>query len=278
MFSARIAPSPATLWPAVMLLTLSLTVPARAQVVPESNREAGKALPSRWSVGIATAAREGIYAGEDDRVRVFPNVAYEGDRFYWRGVQAGVHLVGREDFVLDAFVAGRFDGIDAADFGVRALAERGIDRDWLEDRDDAADAGVSALWKGRAGELEVDARADVTGTSEGYQASLTYRHPFRLGGLMLTPGVGVRWLSGDLADYYYGTLDSEVARGAVRYRPGSVAIANASLTLIRPFAEKWLFIASAEYRRLPDGIRDSPLIGSDVDGGATLLLGISRGF
>jgi len=259
-------------------LLASAAAPASAQVVSESNREAGHASESRWRVGLAVASREGVYAGEDDRTLVFPNVSYEGERFFWRGVQAGVHLFSREGFVLDGYVAGRFDGIDADDFGIPELAERGIDRRLLEDRDDAADVGMSARWRGAAGELELDARADVTGTSEGYQASLAYRHPFQAGSWQLTPGVGVRWLSSDLADYYYGTLDEEIARGVVRYRPGSATVPNASLTVLRPFAEKWLFIASAEYRRLPSALRDSPLIDRDADGGTTVMVGFSRGF
>jgi outer membrane protein len=259
-------------------LLVCAAAPVSAQVVSESNREAGQASASRWRIGLAVASREGIYAGEDDRTLVFPNVSYEGERFFWRGAQAGLHLFSRGGFVLDGYVAGRLDGVDADDFGVTELAERGIDRRLLEDRDDAADVGMSARWRGAAGELELDARADVTSTSEGQQASITYRYPFRAGGWQLTPGVGVRWLSSDLADYYYGTLDEEIARGVVRYRPGSVTVPTASLILMRPFAEKWLFIASAEYRRLPSALRDSPLVERDTDGGATVMVGFSRGF
>ncbi len=259
-------------------LLASAAVPATAQVVSESNREAGRASDSRWRAGLAVASRGGIYAGEDDRTLVFPNVSYEGDRFFWRGVQAGVHLFSRNGFVLDGYVAGRFDGVDADDFGIPELAARGIDRRLLEDRDDGADVGMSARWRGAAGELELDARADVTGTSEGYQASLAYRRAFQAGRWQWTPGIGVRWLSSDLADYYYGTLDEEIARGVVRYRPGSATVPHAGLTVLRPFADRWLFIASAEYRRLPSALRDSPLVERGVDGGTTVMVGFSRGF
>lgn len=262
----------------LLCLGLAAAAPVSAQVVSESNREAGQALLTRWSAGIAATAREGVYAGEDHRTQLFPNVSYEGERVYWRSVQAGVHLLTREHAVLDVYVAGRFDGVDADDFGADALARRGIDRNRLDDRDDAADIGASVLWRGRLGELELDLRHDVTDTSGGGQASMAYRRPIHAGDWMVTPKIGARWLSADLADYYYGIHDREVARGLTAYRPGSVVVPHAGLTAVRPFAGRWLLIASMEYRRLPSALRGSPLVASGTSGGATTMVGVSRGF
>lgn len=263
-----------------ILLCTALLAPTalQAQVLQKSDEAAADELPSRWSLGLAAAVRQSAYAGEDRRSIVFPNVIYEGERFFWHGGAAGYHLVKRDGFVLDGFVAARMDGIDADDFGVRELALRGIDRSLLDDRDDSADAGFAATWKGTAGELELDVRADVTGTSEGYQTSAHYRYPFRFGATTITPSIGARSLSADMADYYYGTLDQEIARGVVRYRPGSVVVPDAGVTLVTAFARKWLFIAGVEYRALPDELKDSPLVELGADNTTTFIIGVSRGF
>lgn len=263
-----------------IMLCMALLVPAslQAQVLQRSDEIVAEELPSRWSLGLAAAVRESAYAGEDRRSLVIPNVTYEGERFYWHGGAVGYRLIKRDGFGLDGFIAARMDGIDAGDFGVRELAERGVDRARLEDRDDSADAGLSATWKGVAGELELDVRADITSASEGYQTAAHYRYPLRVGGAMITPSIGVESMSKDMADYYYGTLDEEIARGVVRYRPGSVVVPDIGVTLVKPFARKWLFIASVEYRALPDELKDSPLVEKDADSTTTLVIGVSRGF
>ena len=233
---------------------------------------------SHWSLGIAAVLRDSEYAGEGNRSLVVPSLSYEGEWFYWRGATLGYRLARTERFSLNGFIAGRLDGIDADDFGVSELAERGIDRNLLEDRDHSADAGLSATWKGAAGELELDARADITGTSEGYQLAVDYRYPFHIGRVTVTPGVGATMLSDDMANYYYGTLDEEVARGVVDYKPGRAILPHVGVSVVVPFAKQWLFIGNAQLRSLPDEINDSPLVERDTDSVSLLFIGVSRRF
>lgn len=259
------------------LLMLCLPLAAFAQV-REPGEDRADLAPSNWSLGIAAGGRSELYAGEGRHNRVVPLFGYEGERFYLRGITAGYHLVQNERFVLDGFLAGRLDAMDADDFGRRALALHGIDRDLLEDRDDAVDAGVSASWRGAAGELQLELRADIADVSGGYEADLSYRYPMQAAGLLITPSVGVSVLSEDLADYYYGTLDEEVARGVVRYRPGRATVPHIGVTLAKPFAQKWRAIADFNYQALPDEIQDSPLIEDDTDGVFRAFIGVARSF
>ena len=233
---------------------------------------------SHWSLGIAGVLRDSEYAGEGNRTLVVPSVSYEGEWFYWRGATLGYRLAKTDHFSVDGFIAARLDGIDADDFGAAELAERGIDRDLLEDRDHSADAGLSATWKGAAGEIELDARADITGTSEGYQIAVDYRYPFRIGRVTVKPGIGATMLSDDMANYYYGTLDEEVARGVVDYKPGRSTIPHIGVSVMVPFAERWLFIGNAQLRSLPDEIQDSPLVEQGADSVSLLFIGVSRRF
>lgn len=259
-------------------LLLLLPFSAFAQVVERTDRQAHDRLPSRWSAGLAVVHRDSEYAGEGTRTRFYPNIAYDGDRFYLRGAALGYRAYTDDRVELRTFIAGRLDGIDADDFGAAELARRGVDRRLLADRDDSVDIGIGATWKGAAGKLDLDVRADVAGASNGYAVALDYSHPLALGRTTLVPSVGAVRLSAGMADYYYGTLDEEIARGVVAYRPGAATVPRASLSLIQPFARRWALLANLEYRALPDALRDSPLVEAGKDRSASLFIGVSRGF
>lgn len=259
--------------PLVLLLPFAVSAQVR-----HDGEERADLAPSSWSLGVAGGIRTELYAGEGNHTRAIPFFGYEGERFYFRGISAGYHFIQNERFVLDGFLSGRLDAMDADDFGRRELARRGIDRDRLEDRDDGLDAGVSASWRGSAGEIQLELKGDISDVSGGYAADLSYRYPMQAAGLLITPTVGVNLLSRDLANYYYGTLDKEVARGVIDYKPGSATIPYVGLTLAKPFAQKWRVIANLSYQLLPDEISDSPLVAENTDGVGQMFIGVSRSF
>jgi MipA family protein len=234
--------------------------------------------PAGWSIGLGVATRAPIYAGESSRTLPLPLIGYEGERFYIQGASVGYRFIKNDSFTLKAYVAANTNGIDADKFGRNELAQRGIDRNLLEDRDFGADAGVTASWKTAIGVFETDVRADISNTSDGYQASFDYRAPLPVGNAIVVPGVGITAYSSDLADYYYGTLSDEVKRGVVNYKPGSATVPHASVTVIVPFASKWTFISNVNVDFLPNDITDSPLVDKDSDVVPTLFLGVSRKF
>ncbi|MFC4727254.1 MipA/OmpV family protein [Coralloluteibacterium thermophilus] len=233
-----------------------------------------------WSLGVGVSIRDSAYAGEGTRIRPGPLVTYQGERFFWNGLTGGIHLVRNQSVQLDAILSGRFDGFDIDDLGRAELAANGLDADLLEDRDDALDAGFALTWRGRGGVLAVRALADITDTSGGQEFSVAYGYPIHIGRTTLVPGVAARWMSSDLADYYYGTgtLDGERARGVREYAPGSVVVPRASLGFSRPLGDKWRLLGSLDYEVLPDELADSPLMEPDTDGTARLMIGIARGF
>jgi outer membrane protein len=236
------------------------------------------APPSRWSLGLGAAVSNSVYAGEGTRVVPFPLVSYRGERFFWRGISGGAHLIERGSFTLDATVSARMDGIDRSDFGQTELAARGIDRALLDDRDNGVDLGMAAAWRGALGQLELDVKGDVTGASKGYEAGVRYAYPFQWGSTRISPHVGVAHLSKKLANYYYGTLPDEVARGVVDYQPGSATVPRIGVDVVRPFASRWAFIGNVSYKKLPGTLSDSPLLEKNTDGTVSAFIGVSRGF
>lgn len=232
---------------------------------------------ARWGLGIGSAISANPYAGRGTRYTPLPLITYDSERFFLRGIMGGIHLYDHDLLRIDALVQGDFSGIDAKDFGRRELANNGIDRDLLEDRDDTVQAGFAIGLNGKFGEFKLEVLADVLDASGGFEASAEYGYPIEFGErLTLTPTLGVKWLSADTADYYYGTLDEEVARGVVRYRPGAVAIPEVGLDLQYRFSARWLLLGSISYESLPNKLGDSPLL--DSDRSARMMIGVLRAF
>lgn len=234
--------------------------------------------PTGWSLGVAVAASDSPYVGEGARVLPVPTFAYEGERLFLRGIAGGVHLLDTGSFQLDALVSARLDGFDIDDLSASGLAGNGLDARLLEDRDHGLDAGIGAAWSGNFGRLRAQVLADVTGASEGYELGLEYTYSIRSGAWLLLPSVGVRRMSADLANYYYGTLDEEVARGVPRYSPGAAVVPSVGFSATRPIGERWSFIGGLTYRFLPDELADSPLLERGSDGVPSLFTGVGYRF
>jgi MipA family protein len=234
--------------------------------------------PPRWGLGVGAIAADSPYAGEGMRVHPIPLISYQGEKFFFRGITAGWQFIGGDAFELAAIAKLRLDGFDIDDLSRQKLAANGLDYRRLSDRDDSADAGVTAKWSGKAGELEIELLADVTDTSGGQEFSIQYGYPLHWGQTIVTPTVGATWLSEDMANYYYGTLPDEVARGVVDYKPDAVTIPHVGLNVMRFLGNNWSMIAFLRYSVLPDELKDSPLLEPDSDGTASILIGVQRGF
>ena len=265
------------LWP-VLLSALSFNAVAQSGGGEEGDGGGPEGGPPRWSLGVAAAVSDSPYAGEGTRVVPVPLVGYNGERFHFRGLSGGWRIVNTENFELSAIGNIRFDGFEVDDLGRRELARNGLDYRLLEDRDNGFDLGLGMKWSGSAGELEAKILADATDTSGGQEFKLEYGYPFQIGQGNLTPSVGVTWMSDDMANYYYGTLDKEVARGVVDYKPDALAIPEIGIGYFRPIGEKWALMGSVKYSMLPDEIKNSPFIERDTDSTVSMFIGFSRGF
>jgi outer membrane protein len=267
-----------------ILILMSLAGATGNACAQQSGSPTGVATPAgqpqqpRWGLGLGAAVSNAVYAGEGTRVTPFPLVTYQGERFFWRGIGGGAHLFKSSGFALDAILSARLDGVDRDDFGEVELAERGIARALLEDRDHGLDLGIAGTWRGGMGQIELEIKGDVTGTSKGYEAGIKYAYPFQWGGARISPHVGVSHLSKKMANYYYGTLPEETARGVVDYKPGSATVPRIGVDIVRPFAGRWAFIGNVAYKKLPGKISDSPLVEKDTDGVVSAFFGVSRGF
>jgi outer membrane protein len=258
------------------LLIVLMPASAWAQSAAAPDDQTDAATASRWRLGLGVAVSDNGYAGQGSQVTPFPLVEYEGDRFFFRGITGGVHLLKSDGFVVDAIITTGFNTIDADDFSRTDLARRGINRDDLDDRDRSIDAGFAASWTGSLGQLKAVAKTDISGNSEGAEYSLEYGYPMQWAGFRITPTVGATLLSSKVADYYYGIHPDEVRRGVTGYLPGSALIPQVGVNFIRPIGAQWALMINARYNVLPDKISHSPLI--DGSHGSAVLIGFSRAF
>jgi outer membrane protein len=262
----------------VALLAAAGVASAQQSGAPTDAAGPSQGQGARWALGIGTAVSSSVYAGEDTRVIPLPLVSYQGERFFWRGISGGAHLLRSGSLTVDLIIAARMDGIDRDDFGAAELAARGIDRARLQDRKRGLDLGVAATWRGALGQLELEVRGDASGTSEGYEAGVKYAYPYQWGSTRVSPHIGMAHLSKKLANYYYGTLPEEVARGVIDYKPGSATVPRIGVDVMHPFADRWAFIGNVSYKKLPGQISNSPLVEKDTDGTLSAFIGVSRGF
>lgn len=255
----------------VKLALLALPVTALGQQSPPAS--------GAWSLGAGAAAIDSPYAGEGTRVRPFPLVSYEGERVFLRGISGGVHLYKSGGFTLDALLSARLDGFDIGDLGRTELLANGVNPDLLSDRDDGIDAGFRASVGSTWGTIALEAVHDMSDASDGYQISLDYRYTWSFDRSTLATSAGASWMSSDLANYYFGILDEEVARGVAAYAPGSALVPRVGLTLMQPIGTtKWQLLGSIEYRFLPSELSDSPLLEPGRNGLGRVVLGLSRRF
>jgi outer membrane protein len=257
------------------LVLLALSAAAAAQSAPPV---ADPSTRGEWTLGLGAVVIDSPYAGEGSRLRPVPLLDYEGQRAFVHGDAAGVHLVQSGGFVLDAIVSLRLDGFDIDDLGRGELAANGVDATLLEDRDDSLDAGVRATYGGGWGALSLQAVHDVTDASDGFEVALDYRYTWLIGRSALTANLGSSLLSDDLAGYYYGVLDEEVARGVTAYAPGSAIVHRIGVSWMHPVGEAWQLVASAEAAHLPAELRASPLLEPDSDRSGRLFVGFGRRF
>jgi outer membrane protein len=235
--------------------------PAHAQEVSQRPGTNG------WQLGAIALVRNGGYIDDANRTLVVPAVGYEGKHVFFRGLQLGWHAWRQEGLQLDVVAQARLEGFDARDIPIAGL----------ESRRESMDVGAVLTLSGEVGKLEFTALTDALDRSGGQELALSYGYPFTAGRVRITPKVGVRWWSNDMADYYYGIRPGEVARGAPAvYTASSALVPEVGVNVSAPLSRRWALWGALRYQRLPSEISNSPLMSKSS--ASTLLVGLSYAF
>ncbi len=148
----------------------------------------------------------------------------------------------------------------------------------LDRRDYTIMAGARQSFKTPYGLFGISLDGDITGRSQGYTAALDYRLPvpiiFNQKMLLVTPSVGLMYLSKSLSDYYYGISDQEASvSGLAAYTPKASFSPYLSTRMMFVYHDHWSISGSVQLNFLNQTITHSPIIDDQVGLTSMLTLG-----
>jgi MipA family protein len=248
---------------ACLLLTFSFRAHAEDETdVTEINVPATAAAQGQpLDKGFHGMIGAGVFAGENTvghrHVITWPfplvSIRYS-DWAYWHLVGGGIWALQSPDRTLKLGIG----------LGVRG-GWRSDDDDSLlhgmADRHISLDGSINAEWRNPIVTIRVSYFHDILGISDGDGAMLRLSRAVPIGQkFMLTPFVGVEWLSNRLVNYYYGIRPEEVTPNRPEYRGRDTVNLRAGLSAAYRLSESWSLMGGVHVRRLGDGIYDSPIV------------------
>lgn len=220
-----------------------------AQSAPEQHRT--------WTIGMGAIWSPSPYRDYSNKAWPMPLVSYEGKSFYVRGASLGYRLftTGSDEFsVIASPLGNRFIHDDTNDPRLRRLS----------DRDISGIAGVAWLHRANWGVLQASAQKEFTGHGGGEVLDANYSFPMKEGSLLLTPTLGVTYDTGAINNYYYGISAADASRSGLSfYRAGSGSMPYLGMSATYKLSRSWLTSAGVRYARLPDAVKDSPMVDAD---------------
>lgn len=203
-------------------------------------------------LGIGVMYPERPYKGIDEDVYVVPIGQLEYKRFFIDGGTFGYNLVNDDQIKFAVVGSTRVEGYDADD---------SPDLNGMDDRDWTVDMGLRLLLTKGVFSFTVSGLADPWDVHGG--GELNSFVSAKLFDGFLRPRAGVRWLSEEVVNYYYGVRDSETTAVRPQYNPESTFNYVLGLTIGIPLKDRWALIGDIQYEFLGDQIKDSPIIDKD---------------
>jgi len=200
-------------------------------------------------IGLGARFATRPYEDVDASVIPVPMINAQYKRFFVEGSTIGAYLNKDEHFKLAVVGAPRFWGYKPDDSNALVgMTKRG----W------SFDAGLRGTLKQEWFDSELTFLNDVSGEHGGQEVDLFIKRQFLEGAL--TPRVGVKWLSSDLVDHYFGVRPTEARPGRPEYEPDSTANFTAGATMALPLGEKWAWVTDGAVQVLSEEITDSPIV------------------
>ncbi|OOG21975.1 scaffolding protein [Thioalkalivibrio denitrificans] len=206
--------------------------------------------PAQWELGGAVIARDPIQRGADSDPLVVPMIQYSGERFFLRGIEAGMFLFGDESRHTSLFIRPRLDGYRADDDPFL---------DGMDARRNSADAGLRVSQGMGPWRLTATATTDALGRHHGQTLSGTVARSFGSPRLMFVPYAGLEWMSASLVDYYYGVSSSEARSDRPAYDGSATVNVIYGARVVAPLTPRVTFQGIVAGTRYGNEVNDSPL-------------------
>lgn len=222
------------------------------------------------SLGASLIYAQSPYRGGQDRYLPLPVINYEGENFWFRGLQGGYYLWKDQQDQLSLTLLGSPQQYDPKDNDLGDMKA-------LDKRRMTLMGGATYRHVAEWGIVRTALLGDVLNNSNGIIWDLTYLYRFDFGAFSLTPGIGATWNSANQNRYYYGVSSRESARsGIAQYRPDDSWSPYVEMNASYQLSDSWNASLSGRYTRFDSEIKDSPMV--DKSGQFTVWTGISYSF
>jgi outer membrane protein len=210
--------------------------------------------PSAWHgfLGAGVLATQQTSGDRKNFIVPLIAIAYK-DIAYWQVARGGVWLLQSDDRRVRAGLVVKVRrGFDPADFDGLA---------GMEERKSSREAGINGVWATRAITVSAAYYTDISATSQGDSATLSFAHPFRVSERWrITPSVGAEWLDAAVVGYYYGVRPSEATVLRPTYAGKSNVNVRVGASVLYSLSRDWWWFGGIGYTRLGSGITDSPIV------------------
>lgn len=206
------------------------------------------------SIGAGAAIAQSPYKDYDNDVQALPQVMYEGENLWIRGLGAGYYLWNTDEDKLSATVYWapfKFKPDDSSDKQLKRL----------DNRKSTTMAGFTYTHMTSYGFLRAAVAGDVLGNSEGMTGSVGWMYPWSVGGINFLSGAGVEFADSKQNNYYYGISRKESRRsGLSAYDAGSSWSPYLELNAAYSINEDWKVNIALRYLHLSDEVTDSSMV------------------
>lgn len=226
----------------------------------------------KWSLGIAGMFSTSPYKSYDNTILPLPMVSYEGERFFLKGLEAGMYLwkndkhevsIGAQYFGM-SFKPGDTDNVQLKQ---------------LDKRSSTLMAKASYAYSLPYGmQVGASVSQDVLGKHKGFIGELSFRAPLLVKErFMVFSEIGVQWSSQKVNDYYYGISSKEATRsGLPQYKAKSGHTPVAGIQAMYNFNDRWSAMVGAQVEFLNSKVKNSPMVGKSVT--TSIMAGVQFSF
>lgn len=255
---------------ALAMASATFCVPASAQTAANESAtpdiELGSPEASRWGLGVAASASQSPYRGDGSNFGGLPLLYYENAWFRFLGTSAALKA---PTWRLGANNAVSFEGVVKYD-GAGYDEDDSSALDGMDERKGGFWAGGAIAWSNPIARLSASWMTDISSESEGRLFELKLDRRFDFGRLSLTPRLQAQWLDGKYVDYYFGVRAHEALANRPRYEGGSGVAQGAGLRMDYRFDRHHAVFLDLGVTRLPDEIKDSPIVDRSTVSRATV--------
>jgi outer membrane protein len=211
------------------------------------------AIGAEVQTGIIDLYEAAPYRDMRGENRLFPLIIIHAGNFHFEGVELGYTLHQGERASLRLLAAPTMFGYESGDSPyLEGMGKR---------KEDFA-AGAEFSYRLGMKQISLQVTQDLSDAHKSYGAKLEFVLKHRLSSqLQLEPYVGVRYLSADKADYYYGVADDEARVGRPAYHLEGASNGYLGVNTVYLLDNAWRLFGNIEQRVLDSDITASPIVG-----------------